>query len=688
MAIHPTATLIAEVGNAITKLVLVDLVDGDFRLVARAEAASTLAAPAADLTVAILRLASTLETITGRELVRNGRLLVPGDAEGNGAGALVVTTSAAGVAPVIVAALAAQQSARAAVNAARGTYTRIERVFALDSPGSTDERWLGREIAALAATRPEHIIIAGGLEGGAVSALERLGAVVGLLARRLRPSPRVIYAGNSIAAEAVRAALGDGVDMEVVGNLRPTATHSRLEPTRSTLQAAYRDRYVAELPGYATLQAWRVGHVGLVAEDQAVMLRFLAERFDRNILALDVGARHSSAQMQADGQFSQAIMTDTGLAAGGLHLLDAVGAGAITRWLPYELSAGDLQNRLLNRLLNPGLPPVDLDELLLDQALIRAALGLAIGALAEARPAIRYDLVVAGGAVARAPRPGLAALSLLDTLPLDDDTNHFAIDLYLDSLHLLAAGGALAHVDVDAAACLVERDGLNNGPLATLILPRGTIQAGKRVVEVELKPLEGEAKQIEVRGGEIARIELPRGQRGTLRIRPAGGIYIGGNAPGTEVLSDEAAIAGSALGVLIDARPRPLRLPDQPEERARTLLAWLKALDALPSLDPPPPAVAWPSPVGQAADAAPSPTSEIEVSASNTSESVQGDVSEAAPEAAPGVMGDAVEQAAEALPVASVVDVDTEAAPPDDLQTMRDNLIAPVRRRRGFFRRR
>ncbi len=615
MAIHPTATLIAEVGNAITKLVLVDLVDGDFRLVARAEAVSTLAAPAADLTVAILQLASTLETITGRELVRNGRLLVPGDAEGNGAGALVVTTSAAGVVPVVVAALAAQQSARAAVNAARGTYTRIERVFALDSPGSTDERWLGREIAALTASRPEHIIIAGGLEGGAVSALERLGAVVGLLARRLRPSPRVIYAGNSTAADSVRAALGDGVEMEVVNNLRPTATHSRLEPTRSTLQAAYRARYVAELPGYATLQAWRVGHVGLVAEDQAVMLRFLAERFDRNILALDVGARHSSAQMQADGQFSQAIMTDTGLAAGSLHLLDAVGADAITRWLPYELSAGDLQNRLLNRLLNPGLPPVDLDELLLDQALIRAALGVAIGALAEARPAIRYDLVIAGGAVARAPRPGLAALSLLDTLPLDDDTNHFAIDLYLDSLHLLAAGGALAHVDVDAAACLVERDGLNNGPLATLILPRGTIQTGKRVVEVELKPLEGEAKQIEVRGGEIARIELPRGQRGTLRIRPAGGIYIGGNAPGTEVLSDEAAIAGSALGVLIDARPRPLQLPDQPEERARTLLAWLKALDALPSLDPPPPAVAWPSPVGQAADATPSPTSEIEVSA-------------------------------------------------------------------------
>ena len=111
MAIHPTATLIAEVGNTITKLVLVDLVDGDYRLVARAETASTLAAPAADMTIAILELASMIEAITGRELVRNGQLLVPGDAQGNGAGALVVTTSAAGVAPVVIAALVGQVAA-------------------------------------------------------------------------------------------------------------------------------------------------------------------------------------------------------------------------------------------------------------------------------------------------------------------------------------------------------------------------------------------------------------------------------------------------------------------------------------------------------------------------------------------------------------------------------------------------
>jgi hypothetical protein len=61
-------------------------------------------------------------------------------------------------------------------------------------------------------------------------------------------------------------------------------------------------------------------------------------------------------------------------------------------------------------------------------------------------------------------------------------------------------------------------------------------------------------------------------------LRPTSGFRFGRNAAGAEVASDVAAVSGSALGVVIDARGRPLRLPDEPLERQQRLWDWLTAL--------------------------------------------------------------------------------------------------------------
>src|SRR4051794_34704052 len=143
MATHPSAFFIAEVGTALTRLTLVDLVDGDFRLVARAEAPSSIYAPESDLTVAIVQLAVTIEKTTGRQLVRNDQLLIPPDDDGHGVQRVAITTSAAGALPIAVAALAAHQSARAAVQAAEGIYCTVGQILALDEAGTAGELWLG-----------------------------------------------------------------------------------------------------------------------------------------------------------------------------------------------------------------------------------------------------------------------------------------------------------------------------------------------------------------------------------------------------------------------------------------------------------------------------------------------------------------------------------------------------------------
>lgn len=580
MPAYQTAILAAEIGSAMTRLTLVDLVDGDFRLVAQVETPTTLAPPEGDASQALLQLMREIETITGREIVRNGRPQIPTTPQGVGVGALAITISAAPPLRVVIAALAAQQSARTAFQAARGSYASVRHVFAIDEASAGDNLWMSRQVRAIAEIKPDLIVVAGGYEGSPTTAMERLGQVIGLVTRRLHTRPTIVYAGNGAAADALKTALGPGVDMEVVPNIRPSATAYRLGPVRAAIAQHFLRLRLPTLRGFERIQEWRSGYTGSVADDQGVMLRFLAERFGRDILALDIGATHSALQIQASGHFSQLVLTDLGTKTGASALLDAVGAAAITRWLPYALTPAELRNRLLNRLLWPHMPPTDLEELLLDHALLREAISIGLTASREARVDMHYDMVIAGGVLARSPHPGYAALTLLDTLLTDEHRSQFAIDLYLDRFGLLATSGALAHINPDAAICLLERDGLSNGPLATVVLPFGDLATGHHALQVELTPAGGEPQRIEVRGGEIARIPLARGQRGTLRIRPADGVRIGPNAPGAEVLSDEAAISGSMLGVIVDARPRPLVLPDTLAERSALLREWLTALGA------------------------------------------------------------------------------------------------------------
>lgn len=630
-----SALLVVEIGFDHTHCTLIDLVDQSYRLVARASAPSTYGAPHNDPTRAIRTALHEIETLASRELLRGDDLITPQNEAGNGVDAVVGTTSVGGPLSVAIVGLSQHASVRSATHAARSTYTTVLEPIALDAGGAH----LGRQLAGMAQLRPEVIIVAGGTEGGAVSPTQRLAHLVDLLVKHGANKPFVIYAGNSAAAEQLKATLGEDATLEVTDNLQPSVKQTRLEPTRSVLRGYFRDRYIANVPGSDELKKLRVGRMGSVAEDQGLMVRFLHSRYERNVLSINVDGMTATALLASQRHYSEAIFGRLGHRLSAVEVLRIRGAANITRWLPFEINEADLHNRLLNRAIRPRQVAADLDDLLLDYALLREAAYTAYTTLREERPAAPYDFVIAGGAFAQAPRPGLAALALLDALQPTTQDSPQAISLYLDRYSLLAASGALAYLDTDAAACLLEMDALNNQPLGTVIVPRGDLTTGKKIVDVELTPTQGSAVTRTVHAGEIVRLPLARGKRATLRIKPVSGIAIGDNQPGEEVLSNEAEIAGNALGVIIDARPRPLALPANLPERREVLLRWFNALDALP------PSTTFAAPAAsEAADAA--PTEGI-----------------------------------------SVEPIDVLVTRPDDVQSLREGLVMQPQPKRGLFRR-
>ncbi|NJM05204.1 hypothetical protein HC891_01685 [Candidatus Gracilibacteria bacterium] len=83
-AMHVGAVLIAEIGSLITRVTLVDSVDGECRLVGRAETFSSVEPPYHNAFFAVLEAAAQLAEATGRQLLREGQLLIPQTEERDG----------------------------------------------------------------------------------------------------------------------------------------------------------------------------------------------------------------------------------------------------------------------------------------------------------------------------------------------------------------------------------------------------------------------------------------------------------------------------------------------------------------------------------------------------------------------------------------------------------------------------
>jgi hypothetical protein len=417
----------------------------------------------------------------------------------------------------------------------------------------------------------------------------------------------------------VSAALEKHTKVQLVDNLRPTLEQEQLEEVRRALVRLYDEQILTRLPGMAGLKQVCSAPVTTVCHASGVITRFVAERYQRRVLTLDVGSTSSSALLAGPGSYNPAVLGVAGTGYGVMEVLAERGAANILRWLPFPFEEHDLIHWLINKQLRPHVIPSSREDIWIEQAVAREVLALAVAALAEECGSVDYDLVIArGGVLSHAPHPAQAALMVLDALQPTAEHETLAIDLRLDELGLLAACGALAALDSDAAVTLFDRDVLGNVPLATCVVALGEGKAGTVALQAELETHHGQTQTISVRHGEIVRLPLSQGRYGKLTLRPASGVRIGRNASGAEVSSDVAAINGSALGIVIDARGRPLRLSRDARKRAVQLWEWLAALGGVrgqnPFLDAAQ-AEAAPAPAPAAARPVPEPVNGREVPA-------------------------------------------------------------------------
>lgn len=621
------AVLAVDIGSLYTRAAMFDVVGDEYRFVARSSANSTAEGPNNDVTAGVYNAVRELEQVTGRKLTEETRLLMPQRTDGTGIDLFIATTSAAPALRLVVAAVSGDISGESAMRAARSTYTQLVSSITLDEgllELPTEEEvlfntaataWLQNEGDKLLALPPDVVLMSGGVDNGPVAPLVRLATAISGAAReqgrraeeaaRVNKSapgmPLVIFAGNHAALERVAQALAPVSEIIETANVRPTLDTEQIAPAANALAKLYKERRMPEVTGYSVLSRWVEGSIVPTAEAERLIARYLYHHYGRETLLVDVGATSTSLMLANAERDEAVVLGDMGLAYGMANLLAQRGPANILCWLPFEMSADDLTDWVLNKVVRPWGLPQTARDLALEHALAREALIAGMSALqggvpspgrngSGSAPSMRYDLLVGtGGLLAHIPRPGQAALLLLDALQSTGE-GLGSVELALDTTMLIPALGNLAQHHLAAASYIFDRDCLVW--LGTAIVPRGYLLENRKAaggtpptaVTITVERKRGESETVEIPYGSITVIPLRPDQRAALTVKPAPGFRIGNGEPGKTVKTEPGQeVKGGLVGLIVDARGRPFELPADADVRRGSIRRWWSALDALPT---------------------------------------------------------------------------------------------------------
>ncbi|HEY4389384.1 MAG TPA: glutamate mutase L, partial [Ktedonobacteraceae bacterium] len=553
--------LVADCGAVFTKVSLFGLVEGQYRLLARGEAPTTITPPNEDLTVGIIQAITIIEFITGRRFVSDKRVLTPEQDSGDGVDVFIATISAGGPLRLVVLGGVSATLENLVSQAISGLYAEAQflpapafsAAFSGASPapvaagGRPSSPGLGapwtperiameweRQLGRIRELNPHASLIVGMADApGGPNALqeacqllvkatrdrnERQGASASAgippqdsVARQIP----VLYAGAPQYVDAVKRMVQGVSEVTRVDSLTSPAQVGAISIAAGTMH----DRNVLrKLPGYNQLQSWSATAPIATATSLSSLVRFLAQHYTMNVTALDVGGATTTVMQAGEqGDFIPMVNVGLGVGPGAGAILQRVGWQRIARWLPFAIREEEIRQFVANMLLHPHEVPSASRELQLSHAFAREAIILTTEAAKKnSGKWSEADLILAtGGVLAHAPKYGQVAMMLLDALQPRGVTS-----LVLDKTMLISQLGAVAAVAPITAVQVNENDAVTHR-LGTCVIPYGELQPGQLAVRVGVEYSNGRQQTVDVMAGSVEVIPLRLNEQALLTLFPA-----------------------------------------------------------------------------------------------------------------------------------------------------------------------
>ncbi len=575
--IDGNSLLAVDVGSVTTRAAYFDVVEGQYRFIGMGHCPTTNYGAMRNLVLGVQLAVENLQSLTGKQLMDDeGRLLIPSQPDGSGVDGMVTTFSVGAPLKTLVVGLLPEVSLKSVEKLAQASYARV-----VDSISLNDPRRLDEQVNAIIRHSPDLVLIAGGVDGGASKSINNLIETIGLSAYLLPDGqrPAMLYTGNRALAGSIRTALSKiASELVICPNVRPALEVEDLGPAQRELAKLATNIRQRQMPEIEELRALSGGVILPSAYAQGRMVRFLSiDGGNKYVLSVDAGASAVSMAAAFGEHLHLNIFPQFGLGEPLAGLLKHTTLDEIARWLPIEVPVETVRDYLYQKSLYPQCVPATREELFIEQAIARQNLLLSTQTMVQRLPG-RYrrqggllpsfELIVAGGAVlTHAPSLGQKLLMLLDGLQPAGITT-----LILDQNNLLAMLGAAVEVNSLLPVQVMDAGAL--AYLATVISPVSDSAYGTPIVRAKLIREDGTAMTSEVNMGNLQILPLDSGQTARLELRPLRNADVG-LGPGRAGAVD---VVGSSLGVVIDARGRPLRLPSSAGERARLLKKWLKTV--------------------------------------------------------------------------------------------------------------
>lgn len=588
----PNIILATDCGSTTTKAILIQKIDGVYRQTHRGEAPTTVEEPAADVTVGVLNAVGEVAELAGRRLIDDqDRIIRP--ASGNvGCDLYISTSSAGGGLQMVVGGIVREMSTASAERAALGAGAIV-----MDALSANDKRKPHEQVERIRELRPDMILLAGGTDGGNVKKVVELAERIA----PAKPRPRfgdqyrmpVIYAGNNKAAESVAGAFDDDVTLSRVANVRPRLEFENLAPARDAIHDLFLEHVMAHAPGYEKLISWTDAPVMPTPGAVGNILQRIASNRGINAVGVDIGGATTDVFSVFDGTFNRTVSANLGMSYSISNVVAEATLASVLRWVPLDMEERELRNRVKNKMIRPTTIPQTLEALVFEQAVAREALRLSYiqhKAFATTLKGVQQQrtigdtfkqdaggqsivdnmaldlLVASGGVLSHAPRMQQTAAMLIDAFEPEGFTR-----LAKDSIFMMPHLGVLAEVHEQAALEVFERDCLVF--LGTCVAPRGSGPAGRACFDYEI---EGDIKGKGVLNvGEMALFPLTEAQRARVTIHPRRGFDCGAGAR-REVTRE---VSGGTVGLILDARGRPLVLPEDREACRSAVTGWGDVLE-------------------------------------------------------------------------------------------------------------
>lgn len=558
--------LVIDVSDLRVRTALLHLVDGEHRFIGAATAHSTSFPPIQDIAVGVKRSIRSVEEDTGLRVLGTDGIELP-MVNDRGVDLAVVTGQPAPPLRLSIVCLGRRDAADAVIAAARRTWTVADIV--LERVRTPEGAFSGALLATtIQEFKPDVVTI---VQGDCSDA--EWAAAVGTLTQLINSG--LLTSVIVIAPERLLDGLQDlnTAGVEVQGLDPSSASQAEIS---SSLELEFLARQSASVDVRALVGGTGATYVSQVRAAE-LATRYIARRRECPVAAVDIDS--GTTVHWATPDMSEVLVRADIDVSGNVAQILRGNPSAILGRLPFPASQEDVVHWVLNRMLRPRTVTENPRDLAIEMALaVEAVRMMTVGA----REHLALSACIIGGSpFIDWPNAALASLALLDALEPEPVSG--VVEIVLDTDGLVTAAGAVGESSPAMAAAILDNDLL--APTATAIVISGKGGEGVVAVRGSLDVPGRQTVRFSVASGGMHRFEhLADGA--TISLTCESGFTIG-DATTRQFTIDRANAAHSNVsnridpgdvGVIIDARPRPLPSTGDIASRYQQIATWQDAL--------------------------------------------------------------------------------------------------------------